>query len=87
MAEDSELITSFQKNSQEEFRFSITAFKGREYADIRIFYEKDGEYFPSKKGITVSPDTWAQFRDCIQQLEAAMTERNLIGAEAQKEDG
>lgn len=78
MAEESEIITSFQKNSQEEFRFSITNFKGREYADIRIFYEKDGDYYPSKKGITVSLDTWVEFRDAILRLEEALDERDLI---------
>jgi hypothetical protein len=40
MAEDSKLIASFQKNSQEELRFSITNFKGHEYAAIRIFTKK-----------------------------------------------
>jgi hypothetical protein len=49
MAEDSKLIASFQKNSQEELRFSITNFKGHEYAAIRIFYEKDGDFFPVKR--------------------------------------
>lgn len=79
MADDSELITSFQKNSQEEFRFSIARFKGREYADIRIFYEKDGDFLPSKKGITVALDTWKDFTESIGKLETALLERKLLG--------
>lgn len=85
MAEDSEVIASFQKNSQEEFRFSITTFKGREYADIRIFYEKDGDHFPSKKGITVSLDTWIEFREAIMKLELALVERNLMPSAEQND--
>jgi hypothetical protein len=81
MAEEGEKIASFQKNSQEEFRFSITTFKGREYADIRIFYEKDGAYLPSKKGITVSLDTWEEFRASLKKLEAALVDRKLVQPE------
>ena len=73
MAEDSNLIASFQKNSQEEFRFSVTNFKGHEYADIRIFYEKDGDFFPSKKGITVSLDTWKDFKECFEKGDLVTT--------------
>ncbi len=86
MAETSELISNFQKNSQEEFRFSITNFKGREYADIRIFYEKDGDYFPSKKGITVSLDTWNDFRKCIGQLNVALVEQELVTADENEDE-
>ncbi|MBI4553456.1 MAG: transcriptional coactivator p15/PC4 family protein [Candidatus Latescibacteria bacterium] len=85
MPEPSDTIASFSKNSQEEYRFSITAFKGREYADIRIFYEKDGEYLPSKKGITVALDAWSQFRESVQKLETALIERDLIKPGEQEE--
>ena len=85
MNEESDIIASFQKNSQEEFRFSITTFKGREYAEIRIFYEKDGDYFPSKKGITVALDTWKEFRDAVEKLEDALEERDLISSDEQEE--
>ena len=86
MAEESELISNYQKNSQEEFRFSITNFKGREYADIRIFYEKDGDYFPSKKGITVSLDTWNDFRNCIEQLNVALVEKELVTTDENEDE-
>lgn len=86
MAEESELISNFQKNSQEEFRFSITNFKGREYADVRIFYEKDGDYFPSKKGITVSLDTWVSFRSCVEELHNALVERELVTIDEDEDD-
>ena len=80
MAEDSEIITRFQKNSQEEIRFCIANFKGREYVDIRIFYSKDGDFLPSKKGITVALDTWSDFRHSIEKLETTLRERELISS-------
>lgn len=78
MADESEIVASFQKNSQEEFRFSIAQFNGRAYADIRIFYEKDGTFLPSKKGITVAPDTWKEFRAAIEKLETVFQERKIL---------
>ena len=86
MSEDSNLIASFQKNSQEEFRFSVTNFKGHEYADIRIFYEKDGDFFPSKKGITVSLDTWKEFKECIEKLETELQSRDLLPEDQADQD-
>ena len=86
MAEDSNLIASFQKNSQEEFRFSVTNFKGHEYADIRIFYEKDGDFFPSKKGITVSLDAWKEFKECIEKLETELQSRDLLPEDQADQD-
>ena len=78
MAEDSQVVASFQKNSQEEFRFSITSFRGNEYADIRIYYENDGEFLPSRKGITVSLDAWKSFRSCLEDLDSELKERDLL---------
>ncbi len=78
MADDNPPVASFQKNSQEEFRFTITSFRGNEYADIRIYYENDGAFFPSRKGITISPDAWREFRTCLDKLEAELKERDLL---------
>lgn len=81
MPEDNNPVASFQKNSQEEFRFTISSFRGNDYVDIRIYYENDGEFLPSKKGITVSPDAWKEFRSCLDALEAELKERNLLPAD------
>ena len=78
MAEDSQVVASFQKNSQEEFRFTITSFRGSEYADIRIYYENEGDFLPSRKGITVSPEAWSEFRSCLEKLEAELKRRDLL---------
>lgn len=78
MAEDSRVVASFQKNSQEEFRFTITSFRGNDYADIRIYYENDGDFLPSKKGITISPEAWKSFRECLDELESELRERKLL---------
>ncbi|MFA5628780.1 MAG: transcriptional coactivator p15/PC4 family protein [Dehalococcoidales bacterium] len=54
------LIHSFQKNSKEQIRIMLNEYKGTKYIDIRIFFMgKDREeYFPSKKGITLSENKY-----------------------------
>ncbi len=37
---------------------AVKEFKGREYIDIRTHFENDkGEWIPTKKGVTLTPDT------------------------------
>lgn len=51
------LVTKFKKNLTEEIRLEILKFKGKKYLNFRIWFkDDDGEYHPSKKGITISTD-------------------------------
>ena len=44
-----------QKNSLERIRIQRSEYKGHELIDIRVYYEaENGEWKPSKKGITFS---------------------------------
>ncbi len=83
MADENQPVASFQKNSQEEFRFNISSFRGNDYADIRIYYESDGDFLPSRKGITISPEIWKEFRTCIDALESELKERKLLPEEGE----
>lgn len=72
MAEN-RLIHAFQKNALEEIRVSLNVFRGKEYIDIRIFYKgDDGEYHPSKKGVTLSPDLLSDLQEALKKLEEAL---------------
>ncbi|MBP7238521.1 MAG: transcriptional coactivator p15/PC4 family protein, partial [Petrotogaceae bacterium] len=44
-----------QRNPTEKLIIQKNEFKGKEYIDIRIFYEDEGEYKPTKKGVTFNP--------------------------------
>jgi len=36
---------------------STESYKGRDYLDIRIYYQdNEGEWKPTRKGVTVSPE-------------------------------
>jgi len=51
------LIGEISKNSTEKIKVSVSEYKGYTFLDIRVYYEDDqGEWKPTKKGITVSKD-------------------------------
>ena len=52
------IIHTFQKNPEEEVRFTLKEYKDRQYLDLRLWFHSStgGEYFPTKKGLTLSLD-------------------------------
>ena len=74
-----EIIGEMEKGWNEKIIFSISEFKGKDYANIRIYYEDDeGEWKPTKKGVTVSLDTFREFKENIENLEAFLQEKKLL---------
>lgn len=78
MPDDRKIVHEFKRNPEETLRVSLSHFKGRTYIDVRLFYEDaNGELQPTKKGITVTPELWDEFRKGIVAAEKALTEANL----------
>lgn len=51
------VLYSFDKSAKEQVRISETVYLDRPFIDFRIFTRKaDGEFIPTKKGITISKD-------------------------------
>ena len=48
-------MVEIKKNNTVIIRIKQSEFKGNKFVDCRVFYEKDGEYLPTKKGIAFSP--------------------------------
>lgn len=69
MADEKELIHVFDKSATEQVQVSLNTFKGKTYVDLRIYYKaSDGEYRPTKKGITVSPELLPELGEAIRKL-------------------
>lgn len=54
------IIHEFHRNSQEKIIIQFQEYRGKEYVDIRIHYEKSlgcgTEWLPTPKGIKIKPD-------------------------------
>ncbi len=78
MPDDRKVLHTFKRNAEETLQVSLSTFKGRTYVAIRIFYEDgNGELAPTKKGVTVSPELWDEFRTGIAAAEEELQGRNL----------
>jgi hypothetical protein len=78
MPDDRTILHHFKRNADETLQVSLSVFKGKTYVDVRLFYEDtEGELRPTKKGITVTPELWDEFRAGIAQAEAVLQEKNL----------
>jgi hypothetical protein len=74
-----EIVAEMEKSWNEKIVFSISEFRGKKYANIRIYYEDDeGEWKPTKKGVTVSPESFAEFKEHLEALEEQLKKDGLI---------
>ncbi len=78
MPDDRKILHEFKRNAEETLRISLSHFKGRNYVDIRLFYEDaNGELQPTKKGVTVTPDLWDELKAGVAAADVALQEANL----------
>lgn len=80
MADDrSEVIAEMEKGFGEKILFSVSEFRGKKYANVRIYYEDDeGEWKPTKKGLSISMDSYHEFRENLEKLEAHLVEQGFL---------
>jgi transcriptional coactivator p15 (PC4) len=64
------LVAKIAKNPTEEVRVSLTSYRGHELVDIRVFFQDDqGEWRPTKRGVSLAVDSVAELRDAIVKAE------------------
>jgi hypothetical protein len=77
-----ELIAQFEKNATEVVRVSLTEYRGHKLVDVRVYYSDDeGQYRPTKKGVSLSVDVYPDFKRALVELEKILLERDLISPE------
>ena len=73
----SNLIYQIEKNGGDVVRFEVSEFKGKEYINIRIWYETpNGEYKPTQKGITLELSKMSELSEGMKRLEAFIADKN-----------
>ena len=77
-----ELIEQFEKNATEVVRVSLTEYRGRKLVDVRVYYsDSEGQYRPTKKGVSLSLDVYPDFKRAMLALEKILLERDLLSPE------
>jgi hypothetical protein len=75
MSNEPQVVYSFPKNPLEEVRASLTVYRGKQYVDLRIYYKgDDGEYHPSKKGLTIALDLFSELDKAVEKLREVVGE-------------
>jgi Transcriptional Coactivator p15 (PC4) len=68
------LVSRIAKNPTEEVRVSLTSYRGHDLVDIRVFFQDEqGEWRPTKRGVSLSVDSFAELRDAIAKAEEMLS--------------
>ncbi len=77
-----EVIAQFEKNATEVIRISLTAYRGRQLIDARVYYSDDeGQYRPTRKGLSLAVGLYADFKRALLTLEKELIARKLLTQE------
>lgn len=68
------VVGECRKNSRERIRALLREWNGRQLADLRVFYQRDGVWVPGPKGLCVQTSMLPQLRDLVAALEVATAE-------------
>ncbi|CAH9124894.1 unnamed protein product [Cuscuta epithymum] len=53
-------------------KVTLTEYKGTPLLSIREYYTKDGKELPSTKGISLTKEQWASFKQSVPEIEEAI---------------
>lgn len=64
------VIGQVERSQTEVIRISTEEFKGRSYVDVRVYFEdNEGEWKPTKKGVTINPDKLEQVIELLKEAQ------------------
>lgn len=66
------------KNSKEVIRFQVEEYRGQKFGDIRVYYDADGEWKPSRQGVVIRPAIWREFMKGVERVDAEMKTQGLL---------
>ena len=67
MSKNSILIGEIQKNALEKIKVTLQDYKEHRFIDIRVYYENNGIFYPSKKGICLNKDNYKETLKLIEK--------------------
>jgi len=75
------VVYEFDRNDRERVRVGINEYRGHDYIDLRVYYEKEGSYHPSKKGLTIPKDLYPALLEGVVDLGKALGYDELFSDE------
>ena len=73
------VVFSFPKSDDEKIQFALREYQGRYYVDLRLWFQKDGDYRPSKKGLSFSTALMPQLEQGVRHLGKAVQAAPSLG--------
>jgi len=74
-----EITGEMEKGWNEKIVFGVSEFKGKNYANIRIYYEDDeGEWKPTKKGISINLEDFIEFKERVEELDGFIQKKGYV---------
>jgi hypothetical protein len=79
----SDVIAKVTKNARETVFLSLSEFRGHRLIDIRIHVpgEKESEWVPTKKGVSLAVGLYPDFKQALAKVEAVLLEQQLLDPE------
>jgi hypothetical protein len=79
----SEVISRVTKNAREVLFLSLSEFKGHRLIDFRVHVhgDQEGEWLPTRKGVSLAVGLYPAFKQALAQLEAALLNQGLLDPE------
>lgn len=70
------VVHTFRKNPEEEVRLTLREYKDRQYLDLRLWFQASGggEYYPTKKGLTLSMEHLGELKKGLDRAGKAALE-------------
>ena len=69
---DGVLVAAIVKTSKEQIVVGVREYQGTRFIDIRSHYMQEGQWRPSKKGITLPLDTYPELAEAVVHLGDAL---------------
>jgi len=68
------LIKEIQKNTREVIRISVQEFKGTNVVDVRVFFQINGDWVPTRKGISLTESVLDEVIEGLEDAREALEE-------------
>ena len=73
--QERQVIAVIHKSEKHQIHVSLSTFRGRRFADFRLFVLKDGDYIPTRKGCTVAVEQLEELEEAVLKLRNAAEHR------------